>query len=161
MGYQQTCRFRKPLQWCHFTCCVQFWRIIYKGCGHFCCPWWYFQGIVGEDRLGFGSCFTWSGFELHLQVWEMYEAMCCVETTPLFLIECNPMTGPFNFFITKKCSAQMLFPVSKLGVAVACDFSNWSIATCIWKLGASSIFKILIAVSCFIVPNTFWAIALT
>ena len=22
----------------------------------FCCPWWYRQGIVNEDKLGFRSC---------------------------------------------------------------------------------------------------------
>ena len=37
-------------------------------------------------------------------------------TTLLFLMKCNPIIGPVNFFITTKCSAKVLSPVSNLSV---------------------------------------------
>ena len=52
-------------------------------------------------------------------------------TTLLFLIKCNPKNGPPNFFITTKCSANILSPISNSGVAVAIGFSNWPLAACI------------------------------
>ena len=52
-------------------------------------------------------------------------------TTLLFLIKCNPIMGPVNFFITTKCSAKELSPISNFNVAVDNGFSNWPLATCI------------------------------
>ena len=52
-------------------------------------------------------------------------------TTLLFLIKCNPIIGPVNFFITTKCSAKELSPISNFSVAVDTGFSNWPLATCI------------------------------
>ena len=52
-------------------------------------------------------------------------------TTVLFLIKSNPIIGPATFFITTKCSAKTLSPISNLGVAVDIGFSNWPLATCI------------------------------
>ena len=52
-------------------------------------------------------------------------------TTLLFLIKCNPIIGPVKFFITMKCSAKVLSPISNLSMAVAKGFSKWPLATCI------------------------------
>ena len=52
-------------------------------------------------------------------------------TTLLFLIKCNPIIGPVSFFITTKCSAKDLSPISNFSVAVDIGFSNWPFATCI------------------------------
>ena len=52
-------------------------------------------------------------------------------TTLLFPIKCNPIIGPVNDFITAKCSAKNLPPISNLSVVVANGFSNWPLATCI------------------------------
>ena len=52
-------------------------------------------------------------------------------TTLLFLINCNPIISPVNFFITTKWSAKLLSPLSNFSVAVYSDFSNWPLATCI------------------------------
>ena len=52
-------------------------------------------------------------------------------TTLLFLIKCNPIIGAVHFFITTRCSAKVLSPISNLSVAVAKVFSNWPLATCI------------------------------
>ena len=53
-------------------------------------------------------------------------------TTLLFLIKCNTFIGPVNFFITTKCSAKVLSPISIFSVAVDKVFSNWPLAT--WLL---------------------------
>ena len=52
-------------------------------------------------------------------------------STLLFLIKCNPIIGPVNFFIMTKCSAKELSPISIFSVAVDIGFSNWPLATCI------------------------------
>ena len=52
-------------------------------------------------------------------------------TTLLFLIKCNPVIGSVNFFITMKCSANVLPPISILGVVIANGLSSWPFATCI------------------------------
>ena len=75
-------------------------------------------------------------------------------TTLLFLIKCNPIIGPVNFFTTTKCSAKMLSPISIFSVAVDNGFSNWPLATCICKLGGSSILRILFGAFCLIVPKS-------
>ena len=82
-------------------------------------------------------------------------------TTLLFLIKCSPIIGPVSFFITTKCSAKELSPISNFSVAVDTGFSNWPLATCIWKLAGSSILRILFGAFCFIVSKSSWAIALT
>ena len=82
-------------------------------------------------------------------------------TTLLFLIKCNPIFGPANFFITTKCSAKVLSPISNFSVAVANGFSNWPLATCIWRLGVLSILRLLFGAFCFIVSKSSWEIALT
>ena len=57
---------------------------------------------------------------------------CAVSmTTLLFLIKYNPIIGPVNFFITTKCSAEELSPISNFSVAVDTGFSNLPLATCI------------------------------
>ena len=82
-------------------------------------------------------------------------------TTLLFLIKCNPVIGPVSFFITAKCSAKELSPISNFSVAVDIGFSNWPFATCIWKLGGSSTSRMLFGAFCFMVSKSSWAIALT
>ena len=75
-------------------------------------------------------------------------------TTLLFLIKCNPNVGLVNFFITTKCSAKELSPISNFSVAVDNGFSNRPFASCIWKLGGSSILRILFGVFCLIVSKS-------
>ena len=103
----------------------------------------------------------------------MYEAMCRVNddtvvrpcvvsmTTLLFLMKCNPIIGPVSFFITTKCSAKELSPISNFSVAVDKGFSNWPLATCIWNLGGSSFLRMLLGAFCLIVSKLSWAITLT
>ena len=62
--------------------------------------------------------------------WVKCRRPCVVSMTKLlFLVKCNPIIGPFNFFITTKCSAKPLSPISNFSVAVDIGFSNWSLAT--------------------------------
>ena len=64
--------------------------------------------------------------------WWKCMSPCVVSmTTLLFLIKCNPYSGPVNFFITTKCSAKELSPISNFSVGVDNGFSNWPLATCI------------------------------
>ena len=56
-------------------------------------------------------------------------------TLLLFLTKCNPINGLVIFFITKKYSAILFSPNSNVSVAVVNGFSNWPLATCIWKAG--------------------------
>ena len=94
--------------------------------------------------------------------WGKCMSPCVVSmTTPLFLIKRNPIIGPVNFFITSKCSANELSPISNFSVAVDKGFSIWPLATCIWKLGGSSILRMLFGAFCLIVSKSSWAIALT
>ena len=64
-------------------------------------------------------------------------------TTPLCLIKCKPIIGAVNFFFTTKCSTNLLSPIPNLSVAVANGFSNWPLATCIWKFRGWSIRRII------------------
>ena len=154
MGNQQTCCSRKLLQWCHSPCSVPFSRMLNEGCDSFCFREWYRQDIVSDDWLSFVvvsleavlTCIVKGGKCMRpCDVWI---------TTLLFLINCNPIIGPLNFFITMKCSAKVLSPISKLSVAVDNAFSNWSLATCNWKLVGSSSMRILIeAFSFFVCPS--------
>ena len=94
--------------------------------------------------------------------WGNCMSPCVVSrTTLLFLIKCNTIIGPVNFFITTNCSANELSPISNLSVAVDNGFSNWPLATCIWKLGGSSTLRMLLGAFCLIVSKSSWAIALT
>ena len=64
--------------------------------------------------------------------WGKCMSPCVVSmTTLLFLIKCNPIIGPVNFFITTKFSTNELTPISNFSVAVDNGFSNWPLATCI------------------------------
>ena len=88
--------------------------------------------------------------------------LCVVSVTILLiLIKCNPIMGTVNFFITTKCSAKELSPISIFRVAVDNGFSNWPLATCIWKLEGSSSLRMLSGAFCLIVSKSSWAIALT
>ena len=91
-----------------------------------------------------------------------YMRPCVVSvTTLLCFMKCKPKIGPVRFFITTKCSANMWSPMSNLSVAVAVGFYNWPFSTWIWKLGGSSIFRMLDGACCWILSNSFWAIAST
>ena len=94
--------------------------------------------------------------------WGKCMSPCVVSmTTLLFLIKCNPLIGPVSFLITTKCSSKELSPISKSSVAVDNGFSNWSLASCIWKLGGSSLLRMLLGAFCLIVSKSSWPIALT
>ena len=97
--------------------------------------------------------------------WGKWMRPCVVSmTTLLFLIKCYPIIGPVNFFFTTKCSAKALSPISNFSnfsVAVYVGFCNWPLATCIWKLGGSSILRRFFGAFCLIVSKSSWAIALT
>ena len=58
-------------------------------------------------------------------------------------------------------SAKELSPISNFSVAVDIGFSNWPLATCIWKLDGSSILRMLFGALCWMVSKSSWAIALT
>ena len=83
--------------------------------------------------------------------------LCVVSTTTLlFLIKYNPIIGPIILFITTKCSTTMLSTISISSMVAANGFSNWSLATSIWKLGGSSILRILCGAFlfyCFVLRN--------
>ena len=94
--------------------------------------------------------------------WGKCISPCVVSmTTLLFLIKCNPIIGPVNFCITTECSANELSLLSNFSVAVDNGFSNWPLATCIRKLGGSSILRMLLGAFCLIVSKSSFAIALT
>ena len=76
-------------------------------------------------------------------------------TTQMFLINCNPIFSPVIFLHTTKYSANILSPISILGVVVASGFSNWPFSTCIRKLGWSLILRTLFGAFSFIVPKPF------
>ena len=64
--------------------------------------------------------------------WGKCMRACVVSmTTLLFLLICNPNIGPVKFFITTKCSAKELSPISNYSVTVDNGFSNWPLAICI------------------------------
>ena len=161
MGNQQTCYFRKLLQRCHSAYCVPFRWMVNEGCDCFCRRWWYGQGFTSDDWLWFCVC-SLEAVLTCIVKWRKCMRPCVVSmTTLLFLIKCNPIIGPVNFFITTKCSAKVLSPTSILSVAVDNGFSNWPLATCIWNLGGSSTLRLLFGAFCFIVANSSWASALT
>ena len=58
-----------------------------------------------------------------------YMRPCVVsKTTLLFFIKCKPMIDPVIFFITMKCSPNVLSPKTNFSVNVTDGFSNWPIA---------------------------------
>ena len=68
---------------------------------------------------------------------------CVVSMRTLFcLIKCKPLFGPVKLFIT----AKVWSPWSKLIVTVSNGFSNGPFATLIWKVGISSVLKIMVGV---------------
>ena len=89
--------------------------------------------------------------------WGKCMSPCVVSmTTLLFLMKCNPIIGPVIFFITTKCSANELSPISNFSLAVDDGFSNWPLATCIWKLGGSSIWECFWGLSVWLFPSHPW-----
>ena len=153
VGNQQACCFRKLLQWCHGPRCVPFRGMVNKGCDCFCCCWWYGQVFVHDDWLWFGGCLTW-GCLTCIVKWGKCIRPCVVSmTTLLFLIKCNPIIGPVSFFITTKCSAKELSPISTFSLAVDIGFSNWPFATCILKLGGSSLLRSYLGLSVLWFPS--------
>ena len=94
--------------------------------------------------------------------WGKCMSRCVVSMTTLwFLIKCNPIIGTVNFFITTKCSAKESSPNSNFSKAVDNGFSNWPLATCIWKLGGRSILRRFLGAFFSILSQSSWAIALT
>ena len=122
-------------------------------------------GMVRASSVMTGCGFVVVSHEVVLtcivKCWKCMVPCVVSVTTLLFLIKCHPIFGPINFFITTKSSAKVLPPVSNLIVAVAKSFSNWPLATFIWKMGGSSSLRILFGAFSFIVSTSFWAIALT
>ena len=87
--------------------------------------------------------------------WGKCTRPCVVSmTTLLFHIKRNPIIGPVNFFITTKCSAKVLSPISNFSVAVDNGFSNWPLGTSLWKLRGSSILRKLFGAFRFIVSKS-------
>ena len=122
------------------------------------------DGIVRVSSVMTGWGFAFVSLETVL-IWIVRWGKCMSTsvvsmTTLVLLMKCNSIIGPVNFFITRKCSTNILSPVSSLSVAVANGFSNWPFATFIWEMGGSSNLKILSGAFCFIVSKLFWAITL-
>ena len=92
-------------------------------------------GMVRASSVMTGSALVVVSLEAVLTCivkWGKCMSPCVVSmTTLLFLIKCNPIIGPVKFFITTKCSANEVSPISKLRVAVDNGFSNWPLASCI------------------------------
>ena len=59
----------------------------------------------------------------------------------------QPIIGPFNFFITTKCSAKPLSPISNFSVAVDMVFLTGRWLLIFEKMGGSSILRILFGLS--------------
>ena len=115
-------------------------------------------GMVGASSVMTGYGFVVVSLEAVLNCivkWGKCMRPCVVwMTTLLFLIKCNPINGRVNFSITTKCSAKELSPISNFSVALVTGFSNWPLTTCIWKLGGSSILRMLLGAFCFIVSKS-------
>ena len=161
VGYQQICCFRKLLHRCHSACSIPFWWMVNEDCDCF----FVIGGMVRASSVMTGCGFVVVSLEAVLTCivkWGKCMSPCVVSMiTLLFLIKCNSIIGPVNFFITTKCLANELSPISNLSVAVDNGFSNWPWATCIWKLGGSSILTMLLGAFCLIDSKSSCAIALT
>ena len=122
-------------------------------------------GKVRASSVMIGCVFVVASLEAVLTCivkWGKRMRPCVVSmTTLLFLVKCKPNIGPGIFFVTTKCFAKVLSPISNFSVAVDDDFSKWSLATCIWKLGGSTTLTMFFAAFCFIVSKSSWAITLT
>ena len=155
MGNQQTCCFRKLLQRFHSTCCVAFRWMVKEGCDLI--VFVVVGGMVRASSMmtGCGLVVVSLGAVLTCIVkWGKCMRPCVVSmTTLLFLIKCNPIIAPVSFFLTTQCSAKELSPISSFSVAVDNCFSHWPLATCIWKLGGSSILRMLLGAFCLIVSK--------
>ena len=92
-------------------------------------------GIVRASSLMTGCGLVFFSLEAVLICivnWGKNMRPCVVSmTTLLFLIKCNPITGPVSLFITTKCTAKVWSPNCNLIVLVVKGFSNWPLATCI------------------------------
>ena len=92
-------------------------------------------GMVRASSVMIGYGFVVVSLEAVLTCivkWEKCMRPCVVSmTTLVFFIKCNPFIGLVNFFVTTKCSAKELSPISNFSVAVDNGFSNWPLATCI------------------------------
>ena len=73
-------------------------------------------------------------------------------TTLLFFMKRNPKMGTVIFFITAKCTAKKLSPLSKLNVIVAIGYSKWTFASWTRKMGGSSILKTVAGLVVWICP---------
>ena len=92
-------------------------------------------GMVSASSVMTGCGFVVFSLEAVLTCkvkWGKFMRPCVMSTTTLlFLIKCSPFIGPDIFFITTKCSAKVLSPISNFSVAVDNGFSNGPLATCI------------------------------
>ena len=135
--------------------------MVNKGCDYFPCCRWSRQDIISKDWLRFSVVWLEAVLTCIVKCWTCMRPCVVSMATLLFLIKCNPIYGPVNFFLLTKCSAKVLSPISNFSVAVDNGFSNWLLATCIWKLGGSSILRMFFGAFCFIVSKSSWPIALT
>ena len=119
--------------------------------------------ILSWIRTAWGLVFVWFNVLLTciVKCGKCFRPCVVSITTLLCLMKCKPIIGPVRLPITTKCSAKVWSSMSKLSVAVAVGFSNWPFATWIWKLGGSSILKLLEGDCCLILSSSFWAFALT
>ena len=137
---QQTCCFVN-FSVLSSPCCIVFWGVVNKGYDLFWCPRWYRQGIVSDDRLGFVVDLLEAVLTCIVKCAKCMRLCVVSMTMLLFLIKCNLFIGLVIFFITTKCWAKTLCPISNLNVAVANGFSNWPLATFVWKLLVSAILQ--------------------
>ena len=98
---------------------------------------------------------------LHVQKTKINEANVMSMTILLCLMKCKGIIYPVWFFYTIKCSATLKSPITNLSVAVVNGFWNVPITPWIWKMGGSSILKVLVGAYCLILCSPFRAIALT
>ena len=70
-------------------------------------------------------------------------------TRLLFLIKCNRIIGPVNFFITMKWSAEILSPFSNSSVVIANSVSKWLLVSEIWEERRNSEFYSAFHFHCF------------
>ena len=112
-----------------------------RGCACFCCPRWYCEGIVSDDKLGFVVVSLEAALICIFNFGKCMKPCVCVvsKSTLLFLKKVNPIIGPVILLITAKCSAKIMSPILYLGGAVVNGLFNWPFVTCIWNLGGSSI----------------------
>ena len=160
-GFYQSRGFCELFHWSHCTGCILSGQVINKGCDCFCFHWWYCFTVVNENSLRFSTRSFRCTFTCIVKCGKWMRPRVVSMTTLLCLLNCNPRTGPARFFIIRKGSAKVWYPISTISVAVANVFSSGPFVTCIWKKGGSSIFRILDGACCLIMSTSFWANALT